>query len=200
MRSVPSIKGSALTALVEDVRALRDSGRISPDRLEASLEASDLALLDAKVQAALWYPIRSYVRLSELLLDVVGGGDPQYIIDRGARAAQRLWESGLYVQLQHGEERAARARRAGGQLSSRDARVITTLSGAIFNFMRWAYRVEPPDAVIEVNDAGDWPDVAVWASRGFLQYVIGRLRRVETMVTVTRVGPDRIEFRFRAQP
>ena len=196
MPTEPCIKGSALSSVVEDVRALRDSGRISADRLEATLEAADLALLEAKIQPALWYPIESYERLTRLLLDVVGRGDPQYVADRGARAAQRLWESGLYVQLQHGEEKAAKARRVGGAMTERDARMITTLSGAIFNFTRWSYRTGEPDAVIEVSEAADWPEVSVWAARGFLEYVVSRLRRVETRVEAVRVAPDRVEFRF----
>jgi len=194
--SVPSIKGSALSSVVEDVRALRDSGRISADRLEASLEAHDLALLETKIQPALWYPIQSYTRLTRLLLEVAGRGDPQYVVDRGARAAQRLWESGLYVQLEHGEEKAAKARRAGGALTERDAKMITTLSGAIFNFTRWAYRAGPPEAMIEVSEASEWPEVSVWAARGFLEYVVSRLRRVETRVEAERVARDRVEFRF----
>jgi len=195
----PSIKGSALSSVVEDVRALRDSGRVSTDRLEASLAAVDLALLDDKVQPALWYPIRSYARLTELLLDVVGGGDPQYVVDRGARAAQRIWDSGLYVQLQLGEEKAQRARRSGGAMSLRDARVITTLSGALFNFTVWKYRVEGNEGVIAVSEAADLPEVSVWASRGFLEYVASRLSRVETTVAATRVAPDLVEFRFKVR-
>ena len=196
MASEPSIKGSALSSVVEDVRALRDSGRISADRLEASLEAADLALLETKIQPALWYPIHSYARLTRVLLDVAGRGDPQYVADRGARAAQRLWESGLYVQLQHGEEKAAKARRTGGAMTERDARMITTLSGAIFNFTRWTYRISESDSLIEVSEATDWPEVSVWAARGFLEYVVSRLRRVETRVEAVRVAPDRVEFRF----
>jgi hypothetical protein len=196
MASQPSIKGSALSSVVEDLRALRDSGRISPARIEKTLQPADLALLDTQIQPALWYPIQSYARLTEVLLDVLGRGDPQYIADRGARAAQRLWESGLYVQLQHGEEKAAKARRTGGVMSDRDARVITTLSGAIFNFTRWKYRVEETGSVIEVSEAEALPEVSVWAARGFLEYVVSRLRRVETRVTATRVAPDRIEFWF----
>jgi hypothetical protein len=200
MSTEPSIKGSALSSVVEDVRALCDSGRISADRLEAALEESDIAILESKIQPALWYPIQSYARLTKLLLDVAGRGDPQYVVDRGARAAQRLWESGLYVQLQHGEEKAAKARRTGGALSERDARMITTLSGAIFNFTRWSYRAGSPgsaDAVIEVNEATEWPDVSVWAARGFLEYVVSRLRRVETRVEAQRVERDRVEFRLK---
>ena len=199
MASVPSIKGSALSSVVEDVRALHESGRLPDDQLMAMLEPADLELLEAKIQPALWYPIQSYARLTQLLLELVGGGDPQYVVDRGARAAQRLWESGLYVQLQHGEERAATARRRGGVMTDRDARVITTLSGAIFNFTRWSYRAGDPDAVIEVCEAEAWPEVSVWAARGFLEYVVSRLRRIETAVDGVRVAPDRVEFRFRAR-
>ena len=199
MASQPSIKGSALSSVVEDLRALRDSGRISRARIEKTLQPADLALLDTQIQPALWYPIQSYARLTEVLLDVLGRGDPQYIADRGARAAQRLWESGLYVQLQHGEEKAAKARRTGGVMSDRDARVITTLSGAIFNFTRWKYRVEETGSVIEVSEAEALPEVSVWAARGFLEYVVSRLRRVETRVTATRVAPDRVDFWFQVR-
>jgi hypothetical protein len=199
MTTEPSIKGSALSSVVEDVRALCDSGRITTERLEAALQPADLALLESKIQPALWYPIQSYARLTKLLLDVAGRGDPQYVADRGARAAQRLWESGLYVQLQHGEEKAAKARRTGGVFTERDARMITTLSGAIFNFTRWSYRAGEPDAVIEVSEAADWPEVSMWAARGFLEYVVSRLRRIETAIEAVRVAPDRVEFRFRSK-
>jgi hypothetical protein len=196
MTTAPSIKGSALSSVVEDVRRLRDEGRLGADELEARLEAADLALIDAKIQAALWYPIDGYRRLSELLLDVEGGGDPEYLVARGAHAAERLWAAGLYVQLQHGEQRAEAARRGTGVFSERDARLITTLSAAIFNFTRWAYRVEGGESRIEVTEAGDWPEVAVLASRGFLQCVVGRLRGIETTIVATRPAPDRVEFRY----
>lgn len=192
----PSIKGSALASVVEDLCALRDSGRLPTARLETRLEASDLRILDSKVQAALWYPIESYRRLSELLLEVEGRGDPQYIIDRGARAAERLWEAGLYIQLQHGEERAEAARRNGGVMSERDARLITSLSGALFNFTRWSYRSEDSSALIEVREAAALPEISVLAARGFLEYVVGRLRRRDTPVHAERPEPDRVVFRF----
>ncbi len=194
--SRPSIKGSALASVVDDVRALRDAGRLDEARLAARLEREDLELLDAKVQAALWYPIESYRRLSELLLDVEGKGQLRYVVERGARAAERLWEAGLYVQLQHGEEKAEAARRQGGVLSERDARLITSLSGAIFNFTRWAYRSEGGESVIEVSEAEALPEISVLAARGFLEYVVSRLRRSDTEVRAERPAPDRVVFRF----
>ncbi len=200
MAAAPSIKGSAFSSVIDDVRRLRDEGRLGSDELEARLEAADLALIDEKIQTALWYPIESYRRLSELLLDVEGGGDPEYLVARGSDAADRLWAAGLYVQLQHGEQRAEDARRGIGVFSERDARLITTLSAAIFNFTRWAYRVENRESLIEVTEARAWPEVAVLASRGFLQRVVERLRRVQTPIRATRPAPDRVEFRYRLEP
>jgi hypothetical protein len=196
-QSVPSIKGSTIASVVEDVRQLRDSGRIPVEQLEIRLEPADLALLDTKIQSALWYPIECYRRLSELLLETEGRGHPQYLADRGARAAERLWEAGLYVQLQHGEEKAEQARKSGGVLSERDARLITSLSGAIFNFSRWSYRSEGPQSLIEVTEAAALPEVSVHAARGFLEYVVGRLRKTDTPVHAERPAPDRVVFRFR---
>lgn len=188
----PSIKGSAVSALVEDVRALRDGGRLSAEELEARLAPEDLALLESKIQPALWYPITSYRRLSELLLELEGHGDLEYIADRGARAAERLWESGLYVQFQHGEEQV----RDKGALSERDSRLLTTLSGAIFNFSRWQFRLVDGGGEITVTEARDLPDVSVHAARGFLAYVVSRLRGFETHVRVERPEPDTVVFRY----
>ena len=47
-----SIKGTALSTLVEDVKRLVDEGHISREELEVRLEASDLALLEAKIEPA----------------------------------------------------------------------------------------------------------------------------------------------------
>jgi len=53
--------------------------------------------------------------------------------------------------------------------------------------------------VIEVSEATDLPEVSVWAARGFLEYVVSRLRRVETKVVASRVARDRVEFRFQVR-
>lgn len=194
---VPSIKGSALTTVVEDLQRLRDAGRLDPERLETRLEPEDLALLDTKIQPALWYPIGPYGRLTEVLLEIEGRGDPRYLVTRGARAAERLWAAGVYVQLQHGEERARAARDRGDPVSERDARLITSLSGAIYNFTRWAYRAEGHRrAVIEVTEAAALPDVATHPIRGFLEYTVSRLRGIETTVQIERPRPDTVRFRF----
>jgi len=195
--NAPSIKGSALSTVVEDLQRLRDAGRLDPDRLETRLEPEDLALVDAKIQPALWYPIASYGRLTEVLLEIEGRGDPRYLVERGVRAAKRIWDAGVYVQLQHGEEKARAARERGDPVSERDARLITSLSGAIYNFTRWTYRVEGErHAVIEVSEAAALPEIATHPMRGFLEYTVSRLRGIDTPVRVERPRPDTVQFHF----
>lgn len=193
----PSIKGSALATVVEDLQRLRDTGRLAADTLEARLEPEDLALLEVKIQPALWYPIQSYRRLTEVLLELEGRGDTRYLVERGARAAERIWATGVYVQLQHGEEKARAARDRGEVISERDARLITSLSGAIFSFTRWTYRLDDESrAVIDVEEAEALPEVSIHAIRGFLEYTVSRLRGIETTIRVERPAPDTVRFHF----
>ena len=192
----PSIKGIALQSVIEDVQRLRDEGRISDGLLETRLEPKELAWLDQKVQPALWYAIDGYARLTQLLLEVEGRGDPAYIVRRGEAAGARLFDSGIYVQLQHGEKRGAEARSGGRSFSEHDGRLMTTLSGSMFNFTRWSYRVENREAIIEVEDAEAFPEVSRLAAQGLIECITARVRGRKIEVKSERPTPDRVVFRF----
>jgi hypothetical protein len=194
--TVPSIKGSAMSSVVEDVARLHAEGVLSEEQLAASLAAEDFQLLEDKVQAALWYPIESYRRLTELLLASEGGGDPAYIVRRGERAGQRLFDAGLYVQLQHGEEKARDARGGGRAFHERDGRLMVSLSGAMFNFSVWEFHLEGDTSIIQITEAADFPEVSRWAVQGFLQYTVSRLRAAPVTVESERPAPDRVVYRF----
>jgi hypothetical protein len=73
---------------------------------------------------------------------------------------------------------------------------MTSLAGAIFNFSKWRYLAEEDHALIEVTDAAAMPDVSVHAANGFLEYVVSRLRKRDTLIVALRPTPDRVEFRF----
>lgn len=196
----PAIKGSAIQALVEDVRRLVESGRLPRETLEARLGAEDLALLEQKILPALWYPIGAYERLARLLLEVEGGGRCEYLVRRGARAAERLFESGLYQQLRRGEERARQLRNNGEAWSEWDGNLMASLAGAIFSFTRWCFRVDPDDDGffrIEATEAEQLPEEARHAAQGFIQYVASRLGGAPTRVTSERIGRDVVVFRLR---
>jgi len=200
--AAPSIKGTAFQSVVEDVQHLLQTGRVSRDALEARLEADDLRLLAEKVAPGLWYPLSTYRRLTEVLLEVEGRGDPAYVVQRGARAAERLFAAGLYLQLQRGDELGAEKRAKGEAWSAREGNLLASLAGAIFSVSRWRFEVDPEDPRlqrIEAVEAAELPEVSRLASQGFVEYTASRLSGTRIRVTSERTAPDRILFTLRAE-
>ena len=54
----PSIKGSIVAPMVEEILVLREADRVSEGELEARLASDSLALLDTKVNPSEWVPLR----------------------------------------------------------------------------------------------------------------------------------------------
>ena len=203
MPTTPSIKGTAFAAVVEDLRGLLDSGRLSREALEARLEAEDLRILDAKVSPALWYPLASYERLCAVLVERESHGRPaEYVIQRGARAAERLFAAGLYLQLERGQALGAEKRERGEGWSVVEGNLVTSLAGAIFNVSRWRFEVDPADERMHrilVSEAGDLPEVSRLAAQGFIEYTASRLAGVPMRVGSERVARDCIVFTLRTR-
>jgi len=175
----PSIKGSALTAVVEDVNHLRAAGRVDDTMLKTRLEPGDRALLGETIQAARWYPIAAYGRLTDLLLEVAGGGRAAYLNERGAKTARRLIESGIYHQLERASGSDAidprtLSREERAREFTRTVRLTVSLSGSIFNFGRWSVGTDPTHAErlrIVIEDAAAMPDAAIRTIEGFINEI-----------------------------
>lgn len=200
--AVPSIKGTAFQSVVDDLLRLISAGRIARAGLEARLEPEDLRILEDKVLPGVWYPLASYRRLTELLLELEGAGRPDYVVRRGARAAERLFAAGLYLQLERGEEIGARKRERGEGWTEREGNLVASLAGAIFNVSRWRFRIDPVDASIhriEVEEAAELPEVCRLAAQGFVEYTTSRLATSPVRVTSERIGRDRIVFTLRLE-
>jgi hypothetical protein len=198
--AVPSIKGSAFETVVRDVLRLLETGKLPREAADARLEAEDLRLLEEKILPATWYPLASHERLTELLLEFEGDRDPKYLMARGARSAERLFDAGLYQQMRRGEELGAAKRERGEGWSEFDGNLMTSLAGAIFNVSRWRYRRHPEDVLvsrIEVTSARDLPEVARWAAQGFVEYMASRMTGVPVQVTSERPVRDRIVYTLR---
>jgi len=198
--AAPSIKGSAFATVVLDVAQLIQSGKLAREAAEARLEAEDLRLLDDKILPGLWYPLACYSRMTELLWEVEGKRAPAYLQARGARAAERLFEAGLYQQMKRGVELGAAKRESGELWSEFDGNLMTSMAGAIFNVSRWRYRRHPEDpnvTRIEVTSARDLPEVSRWAAQGFIEYSASRMTGVTIQVTSERPTLDRIVFLLR---
>ena len=123
-----AIKGSLFGPVLDDFRALVDRGNLSPEDRDARLEATDFAFLDEKIAVAVWYPIDTYARLLDTLRDVEGGERPDdYLRERGAAAAHRLIEGGVYSQMHATVD-------AWGE---RVGKIMVTLVPLMFNFGKW---------------------------------------------------------------
>jgi hypothetical protein len=206
MPSLPAIKGSAFSKVVEDVAKLLARQALSESEAARWLAPEDFELLERGVVISSWYDIRSYARLSELLLEVEGQGRPEYLRERGRRTAQRLLEEGLYAQLEYlqrtevskVEDEAARFAAFG-----RDLKLLTTLSASILNFSKWASRTDPGHQgryLIEVSDARDFPEVLCWTSDGFVNQMASHHRRGDDLWSWERPRADLIVFRMTRKP
>ncbi len=171
--TTPSIKGSGISSLIEDLAKMRDDGRLSAALLEERLTPTDRALLDQPVNLAGWYDVHSYRRLAELICEVEGKREI-LLRQRGAAAAERLAAAGLYQQM----ESVTRLRNdeeidgdEGFQAYGRLLRLITTLSGSLLNFSRFRVEVDPEKNdrySIHVSDADDFPEVLAYTTEGFI--------------------------------
>jgi hypothetical protein len=164
----PSIKGSLFEAVAADVNALVARGRITREELEARLERSDLPYLDEKIGAAFWYPIDTYRR-------------------RGAAAANRLIEGGLYRQMDASVD----------TWGERVGKIMVTLAPLIFNFGKWSCSTEGGELRLEAREAVPLPEVSRVVIEGFVSVMATRAFKSDVQVRSTRPEPDRIVFESR---
>lgn len=185
----PGIKGSLFETVANDVRALVERGALSREALEARLEPDDLPLLEEKIGAGFWYPMGTYQRLLETLRDVEGGRDPRaYLRERGASAARRLIEGGLYRQMDASVE----------TWGERVGNIMVTLAPVIFNFGRWRCETRKDGSLeLEVEDAAALPEVSRHVIEGFVAVMATRALRTEVEIHSERLAGDRIRFHGR---
>jgi hypothetical protein len=134
----PSVKGSLMLGAVVTVRRHRKQGRISSEQLAARLSGPALELVDQKVDIGRWYPVKLFTELLDLDWEVGASRDPDYMRRQGEQAADRLFASGVYQQLNFAE-RADRARSA--RDVKRQATLITTINGTLYNFLKFEVRL-----------------------------------------------------------
>jgi len=183
------IKGMAIESLVADVNRLLQEGRLQLDKLEKLLQPEDLEILGQRVQAALWYPLGTYERLTQLMLDVEGGGEIEYVVERGRRAAARLRDSGIYAQLTADRNK----------LGDRMGRIMVTLGPAMYRDTEWNFYFEYPrnltDFRIETRVPPEFPDMARYAAQGFIEYLSNLDRARPIILSSERPSPTSIVFR-----
>jgi hypothetical protein len=194
----PAIKGTGFGSAVADVESALESGELTSDQLEARLQAEDLQLLKAKVLPGDWYPISTYGRVLDLLCEAVGRGSLQYHVMRGRRAAERLTSSGIYHQLDKALQ-IKEGTRSDWQEGA--ARVMLTMTRALFNFMEWRYERDPERAgafAILVTGAEAFPEAGRHTIQGVIEYATEAIAGGEVHVESSRPHPGELVFRVTA--
>lgn len=201
MTTEPSLKGSVLTDLVDDLNKLVADGELPRERLERRLTPADLAVLEAPIVVSHFYPVEFYARTAELLRDTVGGGRNEYLRERGFKRGQKLIDAGLYQQMEY----ASRAKVIGQdtpekrfEAYGRDLKLFVTLSRSILNFTRWTPEVDPSNAGrhrILVDEAGAYPDALAWATEGLIDSMAAS-HGLSDMWSHKRTHRDQIVFRM----
>jgi len=202
MPAVPSIKGRVLAAVVEDIEKLRSSGALRDEELGRWLRPDDVEFLRRPLQPAEWYDVAMHERLCLLLRDVEGGGRSAYLKARGARAAERLLDAGLYAQFEflnrmNSVKLTDPAQRA--QAWGRDLKLLTTLSSSILSFSRWEVERDPDFPSrhrIEIREAAAFHDVLGWITEGFINRMAA-LHAGPDLFAFERVARERVRYRMR---
>lgn len=180
------IKGSAMESVVADLHRLVETGKLSRDELEARLTSEDLTHLGRKVVGALWYPLDVWGRLTQVLLDVEGHGEPAYLVERGRSAAGRLKASGVYAQLQGARE----------DWGERAGPLLATLGPAMYKDSKWAFhRGETPQhfrVVAEVPEG--FPRIGIHPIQGFIDYIANDHSQLGVRMRARRESPTRLVF------
>jgi len=185
----PCIKGSLFEAVASDLNALVLSGAMSRDDLEARLEKEDLAYLDDKIGAALWYPIETYRRLLETLCEVEAGVDARgYLRERGATDARRQIEGGLYRQMDADVD----------TWGERVGLIMATLAPVLFNFGTWRCETRSDGSLqLDAEGVEALPEVSRTVIEGFVAVMATRALKTDVLLESERPEPGRICFRGR---
>jgi hypothetical protein len=192
-RVEPAAKGTLVLGVVVAARRHREKGRISEAELELRLGPQALALIDQKIMIAAWYPIRAFCELMDLNWDLGGSRDPEFMRREGERSADRLFDSGIYPQMRFAEE-ARRAQTRDDLV--RQSRLISSVTGSLYNFLEIDVRAESDGALeIVYGNAAEFSEALRYSTEGFMNQINKRQKSVRRW-TSERAAPDRVVFRM----
>jgi hypothetical protein len=185
----PSIKGVAFQSVADDIHRLRKERRIGEAELATFLKPDDMPHLDEMVVPSLWYPIGMYGRCLELLCEVEGEGQHRYLVDRGAKAAERMMAVGSYRHFLA----------AAGRWGQRAGQAMMQLAAAMYSFTDWQVRHDPATDgyTLEVQRAADFPDSARYTAQGFVEVLFSKIGGQPVQVVTRRPRPDLVTYEIR---
>lgn len=188
-KTAPVLKGFVIQSLWDDLNALLSDGRLRRETAEERLEPEDLDLLDGKVEPSLWYPNATYVRLADLLAEVVGRSGDEFWVERGRRAVQRLLVEGGAVQ------KMVEGAKGFGEGAGR---ALMRLPNVVMSYGQWSFDRTGDDGwVVDVRDAAALPDSLRLSFQGAGERIARLLSGRETRVVSRRLAADHVRFEGR---
>jgi hypothetical protein len=187
----PSAKGSVVVGVVSSLRAMKRAGRIGEEMLSARLSAGALRLLGEKIEGGRWYPMALFGELVDVEWEIAGR-DPAYAREAGARSADRMFEAALYQQLDY----AGRVSRAKSQEELvRQAKLITTVTGALYNYLTTSVRISQAGGQLEIvyGNAREFREALRFSTEGYMNRINERQGSARSW-TSSRPRPDEIVF------
>ena len=184
--SAPALKGAAVHRTIDLLKEAIEAGQISMDDVTVRLEASDLNLLDEKIESSLWYPVDSVSRISELLLETLGKNDYDFMVDQGRETAARFQREGIFAAFI--QDAAKRGDRMGPTL--------VEISELALNFGDWSFEGESmQDFTITVRDALQLPETMRYSILGFIETLASDLAGVQMEASTSREDASVVVYR-----
>jgi hypothetical protein len=190
----PAIKGSGIESLVADIARYLEEKEANPEEIEARLDCDDIALLREKVIASRWYPMEQYERLCGALYELAGGGASveEFQYERGVAAAERLIQSGIYLQLDYSNDEKTTS-----EALLHDVKLRASLIGAMLNCgtAHAEYDPDEPGSIrIEIREASGIPDLLACTIAGFIGRCGEHIRGEGMEWRVERIEPDVLRY------
>jgi hypothetical protein len=170
----PSIKGSVMGGHAQILVKHLADGSIREESLARRFGPEEIAILKGPFQDAGWYDVSLYGRLLEFMRDEIGNGSDDYLVEAGARTAQRLIDSGIHQQMEYlrrTQHRTKDDKEARSAAFGRDLRLLNSISASILNFSKSEVLPDseyPLRWVIRKSDARAYPTPLCWTTLGFI--------------------------------
>lgn len=188
MPEIPSIKGVAFLTTWSEAANLIDQEMVSREELVLRLDPDTLDIIGEKIEAGLWYPIKSVEQLANLVLEFAAGGDMQYLVEMGERGFERLLQRDSFHTF------IETARRRG----DRAGQTLIGLTDLLFNFGEWSFVGDSLDGFrIELREAEALGETLCWVCVGYIAALVSHVTTHPTQVTLDRTNPTCITFEGR---
>jgi hypothetical protein len=156
---VPSIKGVILLRSWSQLNQLREEGAVTHEQLEAGLEASEVELLDGKIEPTLWYPISVAASFGRVVGEVTGNESPSEWVQRGYSIAENILKNPNIASFFDGA--IHRGENMGASL--------VKMSSLLLNFGTMEFEGNLQAFRIPFRDAGALPEIVRFCLQGVIQ-------------------------------